>query len=144
MMTKRLTISITDELYDDLQMVKDKINVSQIASEALARQVEIEKMRLSPKDIDELVERIRLQHQKESQKWEKAGFECGLEEALSLDLEHFRTLENGGSPEDFGAPWWIKFREESRVPDEPPAINAFEKGFIKGCLSIWGQVKEEL
>jgi predicted CopG family antitoxin len=93
---ERITITLPNDLYERLQTVKDKLNVSGLCQTTIERAVTIEEIKL--KDIavmDKVVERLRLEKQEANQEWKETGLSHGLEDAQELSYDDSEQLKRG-------------------------------------------------
>src|SRR5208337_3483900 len=97
-MVQRITITIPDGLYERLQAVKDRINVSGICQEAIMQAVGIEEVKAQ--DLPEMEKLLaKLQAEKKqhevilSTQWRDRGFKEGLEDAHHIHYRDFIHLE---------------------------------------------------
>ncbi|BAS57203.1 hypothetical protein NIES2135_34450 [Leptolyngbya boryana NIES-2135] len=137
-MSERLTITVSDRLYQRLQAVKSNINVSQVCQQAIETAVTIEEIKLKEAPImDKLVERLRIEKQESEGSWKQDGVVDGQEDAAELSYDEFRQLESDGLTEDLRE--WLNSRRVQYL--ENPDLPAYLEGWCEGALSVWQQVK---
>lgn len=150
-MTKRVTISISDELAERLEPWRSRINVSRVCAEALAKQVAV--LEDLPKEVLELQEVIsRLRQEKpESQGTDKRiGFEDGL--AFARDCSYRELKRNVQAVDELrGTPFGFELPEDSkadlteRIQDgEVIEAEPYVDGWVRGLMQFWGIVKGKI
>jgi len=87
-MAKRLNISVSDSLFDDLNSFKDKLNVSKVCQKAIRQAIDIEQLKQETNvdDIDKLVERIKKEKNEYGAIYKNEGFRDGIKDAHSMDF----------------------------------------------------------
>ena len=158
-MAKRITITIPDSLRDRLHTVKDRINVSGICQEAIAKAIEYEELKAKEMPaMEKLIERLRMEKAKEEKDWKREGLRQGKADALRLSYNDFMRIEN--SHDDFfnygldtnsvtgvlqGNRKWLD-EEVSKLRDNYPAFDevTYLRGWLEGVMEVWKQVKNKL
>lgn len=138
---ERITITLPDQLYERLQAVKGKLNVSGLCQQAIELAVTIEEIKI--KDIpvkDKVIERLRLEKQVASREWRETGFTDGVEDAQELSYEDFRALEKDKVSEETRE--WV---EDKRIQYlENPDEDIYWEGWVEGALHFWNEIKDKL
>lgn len=138
---ERITITLPDQLYERLQAVKGKLNVSGLCQQAIELAVTIEEIKRKDVPVkDKVIERLRLEKQVVSKEWHETGFLYGMEDAQELSYENFRALEKGEVPEEIRE--WV---EDKRIQYlENPDEDIYWKGWVDGALHFWNEIKNQL
>jgi DNA mismatch repair ATPase MutS len=158
-MARQIAVTMPDPLYERLQAVKKRLNVSGLCQEAIEQAVSIEEIRLREiPDMEKLIERLRIEAKQESKKWHTQGFEDGRQGATELSLQEFKFLESlkyidygeqriSLSNEFYSSEIYDLIKEQylegdwdNGKPDEEPYI----EGWVEGALSVWEEVQEQL
>jgi len=94
-MAKRLSVSVNDVLFDDLNSFKDKLNVSKICQKALRQAIDIEKIKQETKvdDIDKQVERIKKKREEYGAIYKNEGFKDGVKDGSHMNLDEIIHFE---------------------------------------------------
>ena len=163
-MAKKISVSIPDDLYDQLQEVKGAFKVSQVCQEALSHAVRYASLSKS-KDIAALKTRLEEEKRQFFKPTLEEGFKAGVRDAFSLnyeqavscleyatipnDGEFYTPIEYYGSKEtnerwvqiengDLGYTIDLTFEDESRVTTE--AFDMYVTGWREGAVSVLKQV----
>ncbi len=163
-MTQRLSISISDELFDRLQKVKDKIMVSKICQNAILNSVEIEEMK-NTQEVENLIESLKLEKAAIYKEYKDLGFKDGSSDAYSMKYKDFLFFNDWDSrQENSQAPFEYFASEHSsnRLKEiesgylaigdiglESPevivdCIYEYLGGWHEGVKHIWEQVKNKV
>jgi predicted transcriptional regulator len=138
---ERITITVPDGLYERLQAVKVKLNVSRVCQNAIEQAVIIEEIKTKDVPIkDKVIERLRLEKQVASKEWHETGFTEGIEDAQELSYEDFQALEKGEISEEVRE--WVKDKHFQYL--ENPDEDIYFKGWAEGVLHFWNEIKDQL
>ena len=154
-MTRRVNISIPDILYERLQAVKDKINVSRLCQEALISEVQIAELRPSG-DEEAIIARLQEEKKQYHQEYYDYGKKEGLKDAQNLSFSDFKVLDkiseevarNSGS--EIGATldktfaWVRKVEEELSDKDRFFDSSLYWNGWVDGALEFWDGIKDKV
>ena len=87
-MAQRLSISIPDDLYNKIQMVKENLNISGICQEAIMNAVEMEMLKSNAcNDLNSLVIRLKTERKMAGEKFKRDGFSDGTKDAYRMSFE---------------------------------------------------------
>jgi hypothetical protein len=150
---RRLNITVLEELYQELEPFRDRINISAVCEKALEREV----ARLKAGDLGPRIQAVIERLQAERGETFHYGYRLGVayaEEKATLD--DFQWLESHPQGRTEDERWPDGIGEELRRAmdvlraelDEsepgPITIEALQDGFIDGMLSVWAMVKPYL
>lgn len=159
-MATRVNITIPDDLHEQLQQVKDVINISGVCQEALSKvvSVEIAKMNATSKR-DAAIARLKLEREQSEDEAYTSGKTQGLEDAVDLDYDSFKLLEgiskdieNSELPPSYqieslrradAFEWLFDEIKENEVVSAAMEERYIE-GWIAGALEFWDDIKEEV
>ena len=91
-MTQRLSISISESLYDRLQKNKEGIKVSKVCQQALEDAIMIEELKNEP-DLSKMTERLKIEKNNLLKHYKTEGVKDGMNDALNMDLQDLITTE---------------------------------------------------
>lgn len=98
-MAKRVTISVSDDLYEKMQKWKDSLNFSGIFQEAISSRIEkkekYENFKQQTKedlDMDKTIERLKKQKAESQKEFFEAGKKDGYEYAKNMDYDDFQYV----------------------------------------------------
>jgi len=154
-MTRRVNISIPDNLYERLQAIKDKINVSKLCQEALLSEVQIAELRPSG-DEEAIIARLQEEKKKYHQEYYDYGKKEGLQNAKNLSFSDFKALDkiseevarNSGC--EIGAildktfDWVCKVEAELSDKERFFDSSLYWKGWVDGALEFWDGIKDKV
>ena len=92
MSTKKVSITMPDGLYERLEKVRDKFNISGICQEALDREVRIEELAMQSANDEALIERLKLQKAKRALSSQQQGRQDGINKARKLSYIQMRAF----------------------------------------------------
>ncbi len=150
-MTKRLTITIPDELAAEIEALKNRENLSKICRSALQKEIEKYKRIASTiGDKKAIIQRLRDERDQLLRNYYDEGYKSGLEDAENLEYSDFIFLERGLGKinedtffDKFGAILDEYYRNyEEADPDFQRG--SFVSGWVDGVNSFFKAVKEEL
>lgn len=150
-MAERINITVPNDLHERLQAVRDDINISRICQEAIEQAVilkEIKMKTLSSKE--KVIERLRLERQKNEQEWFNYGKTDGLSDAEDLSYEDFEHLEKLYKERDEvmlnqlddDLREWLE--EKMSNFDQRPNKKVYLNGWIEGVVEFWDEIKDEI
>lgn len=158
-MATKLTISVSKDLYDKLEPVRDRINISKICQRALTK--ELEALKSIPDDeasFQNLVTTLRRGKHAHWNRWKDQGFQQAVEDWVSWETE----IENPeGAVDTFEELKWIvdqgqapediidQFIENCRDDNKDGAriyfnVDAFAEGYVQGVRSVYKKVEKYL
>jgi hypothetical protein len=160
----RTTISIPQELKDEMDAVKDQVNWSAVAARAfrseLARIATTRRRTMTKEDV---VKRLKAEQEKEGAESKARGKRAGrmwaerhagpgeLRRLMKLfnasetsfgSMEELHTALHPGDPDDLDT-----FKEEAVGFQEWDEVNDdldFVEGFVDGATDVWDEVENEL
>ena len=143
-MAKRINITITDNLFEKLQTVKENLNVSGVCQEAIASAVKIEELKQKGTvDMGTVIERLREEKRAFVQVYHVQGKEEALEDAKEIPYGDFVAISEGEDPRSLGrfdGRWF-----EDRLRSDPDFdINAFFEGWVEGIKEFWEDIKGKI
>lgn len=150
---KRISISLSDSLHQKMQKFKGDINYSQIARNAIEKEIRKLELWADPaKDLAELIEKFRKQKEKLMDRWEKEGFEWGQEYIKSsnfIDVENYikalpelMQIEQPWPDDEALVEYAANCQDDPEWTDT--SAKAFWLGFAKGAKALWKEVQKKL
>ncbi|MGQ0523096.1 MAG: hypothetical protein ACT4P8_05485 [Betaproteobacteria bacterium] len=144
----RLNITISDELYNRIERWRDRINLSRICQDAIAR--EMEKLELVPEDVREMQKALsRLGEQKA--KVERSCFRKGVYDGLEWAREaDYAVLKRWGEQPPDGAVWEgvLQGPASEKVAAHRDAddwhAQPYAEGWMAGVQQFWNRAKRRL
>ncbi len=159
-MSQRVTIAVPDELFERLQPVKQRFNISAVCQEALEMAVITQELKIQATEDENLVERLRAEKAVILHKVQQEGFELGIRSSSKLSYKDFRHFERVNPvaahlDEDALEYLWnfLDFKaypQQARLhePDfahllevDPQSRIIFAQGWVDGVLSVWQTIK---
>jgi predicted CopG family antitoxin len=150
---KRISVSLPDSLYEKMQKFKEEVNYSKVARGAI--EAEIRKFEFwndSVKDIANIIERFRKEKKELMNNWEKKGFEWGQDfvknsqfyevESYIETLPKLLEIDQPWPNDDVALDYEEHFREDPEWTIT--AAKGFWKGFAKGAISLWREIKDQI
>ena len=155
-MAQRINITLPDLLFDRLQKVKTKLNVSGVAQDALEYAVRrIERTGKELSAMDEIIERLKTEKKKYEEEQRASGYENGLKDAKDLDYESLLFIVN--TCEEFDNEMrmslmdffmqteaWTEWLQECIFDDVEDKNEDYFLGWIDGVQKFWGEVESKL
>lgn len=157
-MSERMTLTVPDELYARIQVVKGKINMSAVFQKAMEQAVTLEEIKMKALSSKEkAIERLRVERQKSEQEWLDCGKADGLKDAENLSYEDFEQIwalyESKHELEMHGL--WIELHQfpedfhellEERMKQysPKPIKERYLAGWIDGVTDFWDEIKDEI
>lgn len=162
-MSQRVTVAVPDVLFERLQPVKHRFNISAICQEALEMVVTREELKLQVAEQDNLVERLQLERKVLLNQVRQAGYELGVRSSSKLSYKDFRHFERVSplatslDEEVLDYLWSFldlkEYSQEARMQDpdfahllevDPQSRVVFAQGWLEGVLSVWQIVKAQV
>jgi len=157
-MARRITITIPDDLYDRLQAVKGKINVSKASRlVGIMNAVELEEIKNAAlSDKEKHIAGLRLQR---IECLRAAGKKYGIRDAASMDYDDFIAVaavyENLHSADGDSFSPYEELRDsvmiwlEDELNDREKKFGKFDwevylRGWVDGVMGVWSGIKDEL
>jgi hypothetical protein len=144
----RLNITIPDELYERIETWRDRINLSRICQDAIAR--ELEKLELVPEDVrgmQRALSRLGEQKAKFERSWFRKGVYDGLEWARDAD---YPVLKRWGEQPQGDGVWEEILRgpasEKAAAHRDDADWHAkpYADGWIAGVQQFWNRAKQRI
>lgn len=144
----RLNITVPSELYNRIEKWRDRLNLSRICQEAIAR--EIAKLEDIPGEVRELQEVLaRLEREKAAmeRRWFRQGVQDGLNWGKGAD---YAALKRWGtapiSPETIREAVAGVAKDSAGKYTEDPSWDAipYGEGWLTGVAQLWARVKDRL
>lgn len=144
----RLNITVPDELYDRVEKWRDRVNLSRICQDAIAR--ELEKLELVPEDVHEMQKALsRLGEQKA--KVERSCFRKGVYDGLEWAREaDYPVLKRWGEQLQGDAVWEEVLRgpASGKVAthggEDDWHAQPYAEGWMAGVQQFWNRAKRRL
>lgn len=160
-MATRVNITIPDDLYEQLQQVKDAINISGVCQEALYKVVsmEIAKMNVAAGVMSKreaAIARLKMERKQSEDAAYTNGKTQGSEDAADLDYDSFKLLEEITQDESLPPHFQVESlrRTEAfewlfgQIKENEVVSSAMEEryveGWIVGALEFWDDVKSDV
>ena len=159
-MTKRLSISITDELAAQVQEHKKQLNVSAVCAEALDRRCKtLESNKQGESAMQAVISRFRAQKAETETESKEQGFQMGhsfiTEEAdlsITKDLANFYEMTRHepwdmwkGLESTLSQDWENQIHELAEfVQRNDLDYGEFAEGFVQGVADVWDRIKGEV
>lgn len=90
-MAMRISISVPEELYNDLDAHKERMNVSKICQDAIRREIDMQKLK-NMDDMDSVIERLRSERREHIQWCRDMGAKDGANDAKDLSFDEFQAI----------------------------------------------------
>lgn len=144
-MSKNITVSLPDELFERVQAVKESINVSGICQEALEKETEKQELLKKGKNMTR-IEKLREQKLQYDQRYFDEGKQDGIKDAEDMDYEELLAMtceDNIYQTEVYFN--YLKDEIEGKKRYEP-AFNEekYLEGWVAGVIESYEQIKDEL
>ena len=151
-MAQKITITLPDELFKDLQTVKDQFNISGVCRVAIEREVERQKLSLKgEKEMSAIVARLKEEKQDYDKQYEDEGYKQGYEDAKKMGYEELVEFANSNSWDYWRTEAWDKWQDDvndqiSELSIDDPNVNkdAYCNGWAKGVAAFYEDVKDQL
>ena len=166
-MSKQLSITIPSDLFNRLQAVKDRFNVSGVSQRAIEQAVTLEELKLKGSDdMDSVIERLRAERDEYDKTYEedgreegiKAGKELAYEDLVAVNklaeyLEVMHQSSHGLTQEQlisgiYACEVWGNFLEDdvTELEKDDSAFNRtmFLTGWIEGVSGFYDEVQSKL
>ncbi len=162
-MSQRVTIAVPDELFERLQPVKNRFNISAICQEALDMIVTREELKAQVTGENNLVERLQAEKKVLLNTVRQEGFELGIRSSSKLTYKEFRHFERvaplAASLDDEVLEYLWNYLDLKNYPQEArlhdPDFSylldvdaqsrvTFAQGWLDGVLSVWQTLKEQV
>lgn len=156
-MTKKITISVPDELHKKMEKWKQVFNFSGVFQKAIQEKIrrheDFKKRTEGDPKMKEIIERLSSEKKEAEENWFNWGKEDGLEWGKSAHYDEIQLAVNGREdPEsvvhelsddsDFLDGYLDYYRERERGINDLPAD--WERGFIAGICDFWDEVADKL
>lgn len=144
-MAQRINITISDDLHNRLQAVKDGLNISRICQEAIKMEVEISELK-AQSGKEAVVSRLRLQKEQHDEVYEQMGRKDGLKDAEKMDYDELLEVINAGVTQHSDA--WHNYLHDAlySYEKEYPAFDrdAYVTGWVKSVAEFFEEIREDL
>lgn len=92
-MSQRINISVPDELYQKMQIYKERLNISRICQSAIRNYVMIEELYDQKEDrLDEMAIRFKKEREEYGKPFYEEGFKDGTNDGLQCDFQWMYTI----------------------------------------------------
>lgn len=144
-MSKNITVSLPDELFERVQAVKESINVSGICQAALEKEIEKQELLKKGKQMS-TIERLKKQKEQYDQQYFDEGKSDGIKDAEDMDYAELLGItceDNIYQTEIYFN--YLKDEVEGKRRYEP-AFNEekYLEGWVEGVKEFYEQIKDEL
>lgn len=157
-MSKRINITIPDNLFERLEIVKEKMNVSAICQTAIESAVKTEEIKMSAMSKREsAIARLKIEAQNETDEWFQKGKRQGLEIAPDLSYTEFRQALEWHEAKYSTDGWQISLLDlmshncfdsiidaakNEECPDD--MMESYALGGLDGIVEFWDSIQGEL
>ncbi len=160
-MAGRITVTVSDSLFERLEKVKGNFNVSRVCQVALEREVSYQEI-LSRKDktMGQTIERLKAEKLEASQEYYDVGKKAGIKDGPSIhynDLREAKEYSDACSEVDatavprvfYDSDLWTQYDLEYRIKDaqsEDANLNEdwFILGWLEGVADFFESIEDEL
>ena len=158
-MSQRINISIPDELYEKMQVYKERLNISKLCQRAIHHAVIIEDLRdQTNEEIDKLAISFKKEREEYGQTFREEGFKDGTRDAFKCDFQWMYTIwthRDAVPPKELFERGSTKESRE-KVENEQLETNldffiSFEhvkdlyfKGWCEGFIDVWKRVSKKM
>lgn len=157
-----ITITVSKSLHDQLQLMKDRINVFEICRDALEKAIVKEENRTKDtSDIDNLIKRLSIEKGLVNRQDKEIGFRDGRVRALKYGYVDFKVIEKiSETIKRYGQGVRVEETVNSVLNDlnrdfiqlfwaddgVPGFTNreSYLKGYIEGVKDLWTEVSEKI
>ena len=142
-MAHNLTITVSEELWTGIERWRDRLPISRICQEALAREVAIfEKLPQEVSEIERLIERLRAEKVDHRAQCYRNGVEAGISWAKVASYPELQDMADTASRNLVLDHWMLPGGEEvdDQLVDEP----RYQRGWLDGVLKVWKIVKDKI
>jgi len=155
-MSKRVNISLPDDLVLAMQPFKEEMNVSQLCAERLQQEVEtLRIMREAKPGLREAVHRLRAERFNDDGRSRTKGYQAGvtwvLRDAPYAEIKWVTEVvaprvEGGERACDIVAAERPVLHDQQTEPTEALAdlrdLHVFWEGFLKAVLDLWAEIED--
>lgn len=161
--SQRVTVAVPDALFERLQPVKHRFNISAICQEALEMVITHEELKLQVAQADNLVERLQAEKKVLLNKVRQEGYELGIRSSSKLAYKEFRHFERvaplAAALDDEVLDYLWSFLDLKDYPQtarlhdpdfvyllevDPQSRIVFAQGWLEGVLSVWQTIKAQV
>lgn len=154
-MAQRITVTLSDELHNRLQEVKDNLNVSRICQKAIHSAVQMEELKART-DISPTVKamtRLREEKKEAAAKWKQIGFDDGVKEAAeNLSYKELKYIGEGGDINESIAPHYPTIMMEIELISENNhycdyedfELDIYAAAWVEGACHVWNEIKDKI
>ena len=143
----RLNITIPDDLYAALERWRDRLNISKICQDAIAKEVaKLEDLPRQAAELEALVERLREEKDRAERRYFAQGMTDGIAQARGMsyrELRRWAVPDSGGGAA--GGDSGVLLTALRRYGDEPTFDeHAYIEGWKVGVGEVWQRVKDKV
>ena len=168
-MAKRVNITLHEELFQRLQRVKPRFNVSGVCQQAIEHEVRRQELLIEAKDdMRAVVEKYRQEKRSFMSQYHDMGYEVGVNFVSSGRLEYgeiielvkgyeIASAEDSGDADDpniiYYSDFWkesdsandLKDEIEDQRSDQPDLDEGtFLSGWLEGVVGAWEEIKDKV
>ena len=165
-MSKKITISVPDELHEKMNEWRSSFNFSQVFQEAISKKISNKEKFLSEreviKDMDAIIERLREEKLEAEGDWFEVGKEDGFDWAAFADYKEIQSALNmeigeDGFPDDSelaeyfqnyfdmdGMAEATEWNDKYRRTEPNEQGQKFIEGWKIGVEEFWDRVKDKI
>lgn len=144
----RLNITIADELYDALEKWRDRLNISRVCQEAIAREVaKLEELPRAAAELEALVERLHQEKAVTERFWFAQGVTDGIAWTRGAPYAELRRWGELGAVDQAGDDGGSRALETARRRYAKQADfddKALMEGWLAGVREVWQRVKDRV
>jgi len=145
-MSKNITISVSDDLYERIQAVKESITVSGTCQQALENEVSMQELLKKGKKMS-TIEKLRKQKETYDQQYFAQGKKEGIKDAEGLDYEELLEVVNCGNGIYKTDVYYNVLKDELEEKSKDDSAFNEEKyieGWIEGVTEFYDSIKDQL
>ncbi len=144
----RLNISVPQELYERIEKWRDRLNLSRVCQEAIARELaKLENLPVELRQIERVLARLGREKAAVERRWFRRGVHEGLDWAKGAD---YAALKRWGSEaitpeviqEAVGGPATESAGRYAEDPGWDP--RPYQEGWLTGVAQFWARVKDKV
>jgi len=145
-MATKLTITIPDDLAERLDPWRERMNISRVCSEAIAKELAIlADLPREVKELTDVIHRLRTEKAESNQQDYQTGFEDGMAYAHGATYDEFviwcePAMDEMHNLPEFANDHLNELLQEGDVLD----ARLYKQGWRAGMVAIWKRVKDKV
>ena len=148
---KKITISIPMDLYERLQEVKNKFNISGLCQNTIQHEIyrqELMEGRIKgATEMDNIVERLKLEKDKYVERYIDQGCVDGYNDAKKLSYEEIMEIVNGFESINKTEVYLRLLKDQIKdlkENDDSIDENKYLEGWVEGVEDFWEEIKDRI